>query len=229
MRLLDLFCGAGGCAVGYHRAGFTDITGVDIRPMPRYPFRFIQADALEFLSSVQPGEYDLIHCSPPCQGYSQLRHLPWLKDKEYPLLIAPVRELLQGIGAPWVIENAPTSPLSGIILCGQMFGLPIYRHRRFECSHVLFSPEHPRHPEVIGHGRRLNDRKKKGTLNAGSGKGAWGRSPIVTVAGGQFRKAEGERAMGIDWMLKPELAQAIPPAYTEWIGRQMLAQIGGAQ
>jgi len=226
MKLLDLFCGAGGAAMGYSRAGFTEIVGVDIEPQPRYPFEFHQADAMTY-----PLEgFDAIHASPPCQGESILRNLPWLRDREYPMLIIPTRERLRGVGVPTVIENVFNARrsrrkphgMSAGFLCGQMFSLPVYRHRLFETSFFWMQPGHPRHQIVIGQGRMLNDRRK-GTLNAGSGKGAWGNQVIVTVGGGQFRKADGERALGIDWMTKDELAQAIPPAYTEYIGRQLLA------
>jgi len=208
--------------MGYHRAGFDEIVGVDILPQPRYPFTFVQADALEYLA-VHGGDFDLIHASPPCQAYSALRCLPWLKDRTYPELIEPVRAALRRSGRPYVIENVERAPLlNGLTLCGRMFGLPIYRHRQFECSDVLLSPGHAPHDVVIGHGRMVNDRRK-GTLNAGSAKGAWGQQSIITVAGGQCRKDEAARALGIDWMSKPELMQAIPPAYTEYIGRQLLA------
>lgn len=219
MRLLDLFCGAGGAAVGYHRAGFTEIVGVDIVPQKRYPFTFVQADALKYLADCGK-DFDVIHASPPCQGYSALRHLPWLAGKVWPLLIAPLRAEFRRLGRPWVIENVEHAPLGGILLCGVTLGLPVYRHRRFESSEMLLAPAHPKHRVVIGHGRMVNDRR--GTLNSSSGKGAWGRQEIVTVAGGQFKKADGVRALGIDWMTKAELAQAIPPAYTEYLGRQLL-------
>ena len=128
--------------MGYHRAGF-DVVGVDIEPQPHYPFEFLQADALEYLSNPLRYGYDAIHASPPCQGYSRMRHLPWLKHKVYPLLIEPVRTLLEAKGLPYIIENVEDSPLErasslfgthGVLLCGTMFGLPIYRHRPFECS-----------------------------------------------------------------------------------------------
>ena len=230
-RLLDLFCGAGGCSVGYERAGL-EVVGVDHKPQPHYPFAFLEGDALELMvcllrdgffhttASDKPlwlSDLDAIHASPPCQAYSSLRHLPWLKDKDYPKLINPVRDALVASGKVWVIENSVRAPLSGIFLCGTMFGLPLYRHRRFECSHLLLRPPHERHTEIIGHGRRVNNRR--------SAKGAWGNQKIVTVAGGQFKKRDGERAMGIDWMSKPELAQAIPPAYTEWIGRRLMPTV----
>lgn len=213
--------------MGYARAGF-EVVGVDIKPQPRYPFEFHQADAMTY-----PLEgFDVIHASPPCQGESILRNLPWLRDREYPMLIIPTRERLQQLEVPWVIENvynarrSPKKPhgMQAGWLCGQMFGLPVYRHRCFETPFFWMQPGHPRHQVVIGHGRMVNDRRK-GTLNAGSAKGAWGNQSIVTVGGGQFKKADGEQALGIDWMTKAELSQAIPPAYTEYIGRQLIAAL----
>lgn len=220
LRALDLFCGAGGASMGLHRAGF-DVTGVDIVPQPRYPFRFVRADAMQ--APVCLSDFDLIWASPPCQGYSALRCLPWLRDREYPMMIEPVRAMLAGHPLT-VIENVERAPLQGFVLCGQQFGLPVYRHRLFETSFFVMVPPHPRHRVVIGHGRMLNDRAK-GSLNNGSAKGAWGNQTIVTVAGGQFRKADGERALGIDWMHKAELAEAIPPAFAEFIARAALLHL----
>lgn len=226
-RLLDLFSGAGGCAVGYHRAGF-DVTGVDNRPQKRYPFAFIQTDALDYLAA-HGHEYDAIHASPPCQGYSRMRHLPWLAGRTYPLLIDPVRQLLIRSGRPWVIENVEGAPLlNGITLCGTMFGLKLYRHRRFESSHLLMSPPHQTHRVVIGHGRNLNDRANP---NADGWVSLPRRTPLnglrptsdrMTVAGHFARMDLACEAMGIDWMTREELGQAIPPAYTEYVGAQLL-------
>jgi DNA (cytosine-5)-methyltransferase 1 len=206
-RLLDLFCGAGGAAMGYHRAGF-DVVGVDINPQPHYPFEFHQGDAMTWPLD----GFDAIHASPPCQGYSRMRHLPWIKDKVYPLLIDGTRARLHAAGIPFVIENVEDAPLDpSIVLCGAMFGLPLYRHRRFELSHWLMAPGHPRHQHVIYSGRRdLANRYRQGG----------GRD--VT---GVFNDATNEEAMGIDWMTKAELSQAIPPVYTEHIGRQLLAYV----
>lgn len=211
--------------MGYHRAGFSEIVGVDVKPQPRYPFAFVQADALNFVASFGAG-FDAIHASPPCQAYSALRCLPWLRDKVYPELIEPCRAALLASGRPYVMENVERAPLrNALMLCGRQFNLPMYRHRLFESSVFLWALHHQPHDVVIGAGRMINDRRK-GTLNAGSSKGAWGRQALVTVAGGQCRKDEAERALGIDWMRKDELMQAIPPAYTEYIGRQLLSSIG---
>lgn len=205
--VLDLFCGAGGATRGYQLAGF-HVTGVDHAPQPHYGGeRFVQADALEYLAA-HGQEYEVIHASPPCQGYSRLRHLPWLKDKSYPLLIAPLLTLLRPLAATWVLENVEDAPLDGLVLCGQMFGLPLYRHRRFASNQLLLSPDHAAHTVVICGGRRtLARRYRRG-----------GRRDVT----GTFAGIPASEAMGIDWMTRAELSQAIPPAYTHWIGTQLL-------
>jgi len=211
MRLLDLFCGAGGAAYGYILAGY-HVTGVDIRPQPRYRGQaFLQGDALEYLTA-HGHEYDLIHASPPCQGYSRLRHLPWIRGKTYPLLIPAVRALCQQAGVPSVIENVEDAPLDpSIVLCGTMFGLPLYRHRRFELSHWLLAPAHASHTQVLCPGRRtLAQRYRRGV-----------RRDVT----GTWPDHQASAAMGIDWMTREELSQAIPPMYTEYIGRQLLAAL----
>lgn len=222
-RLLDLFCGAGGAAMGYHRAGF-EVVGVDIKPQRHYPFEFHQDDALFWLKDLAGSEFsvhlphfDAIHASPPCQGYSRMRHLKWVKAKDHPLLIDPVRDLLEKTGLPWVIENVEDAPMpSAITLCAQMFGLPMYRHRRFESNYLLMQPPHPRHEGVIQPGPMLGDRM---------------HSPVIGIYGhpggdGHSTLAQWKEAMEIDWMSSRELAQAIPPAYTEFIGTQLLESIG---
>lgn len=206
-RCLDLFCGGGGAARGYQLAGFR-VTGVDLEPQPRYAGDvFIQADALTYPLD----GFDVIHASPPCQGYSRMRHLPWLRDRSYPLLIDRMRERLDASGVPWIIENVEDAPLlNGVTLCGLMFGLKVYRHRGFESNLVLLAPPHQKHTEVIGAGRMLNDRQR------GNADG------FVSLVG---KDPRGGAAMGIDWMTRDELAQAIPPAYTEHLGRQLLAAL----
>jgi DNA (cytosine-5)-methyltransferase 1 len=209
-RLLDLFCGAGGAATGYHRAGF-DVTGVDIAPQPRYPFTFHQADALEFLAA-HGRDFDVIHASPPCQQYTSLRAL---QNKQYTDLIAPTRDLLIASGKPWIIENVIGSPLGfGIFLCGRMFhGLRVYRHRRFETSFWLWQPDHPPHRIRAGAPGTKGGRGRKAHYMSGG---------FITITGNVGTYCMD--AMGIDWMTGRELSQAIPPTYTEWIGRQLLSQ-----
>jgi DNA (cytosine-5)-methyltransferase 1 len=202
-RLLDLFCGAGGAAMGYHRAGF-DVVGVDIKPQPHYPCEFHQADALTF----PLGDFDAIHASPPCQEYSALRALT--PDRHYPDLIAATRDRLVRSGLPWLIENVMPAPLqSGITLCGGMFGLRTYRHRRFETSWLIFAPEHPPHVAKTSTFKRPKQFAEGYHISVTGDVGAW----------------VGPAVMGIDWMTGNELSQAIPPAYTEWLGTQLLAAL----
>lgn len=155
MRILDLFSGAGGAAEGYQQAcealGIPcHITGVDIAKQPRYPFEFVQGDALEYLAQ-HGSEFDFIHASPPCQQYSTCKNMPQNRTNTYPDLVVPVREALIRTGVPYVIENVVGAPLhTNIILCGSMFGLKVYRHRAFESSHMLFQPPHYKHTERTG-------------------------------------------------------------------------------
>ena len=337
MKLLDLFCGAGGAAMGYARAGFEEIVGVDMLPQPHYPFAFVQADALEYLAA-HGEEFDAIHASPPCQGYSVMHNLPWLRGKEYPLLILPIVEMLEGLGKPYVVENVmgarhgakglkkrglEAHGLRAGWLCGVMFGMPFYRHRLFAANWLWLAPEHPRHKDAIQRGRNLGDqaarlvtiptrsgnfepywrekRRKDGRPKDAkislSGIGgvkyregyervefsvpipdkdrrgikAWpGRRGVPAglapaslarstqenpdgeaslhrnihvstppLANGQSNGAQASvvgvghakgwrlaaEAMGIDWMTRDELTQAIPPTYTEFVGRQLLERL----
>jgi len=210
VRLLDLFCGAGGAAMGYHRAGFDRIVGVDIKPQPRYPFTFVQADALSLLRrlAVDPEylgqRFDAIHASPPCQKYSWSAKR-WT-DIERVDLVPETRAALQRLGLPYVIENVIGAPLiRPVTLCGLMFGLGVLRHRLFESDGVLFAPVHPQHTGSVGAGDYV-------TVAGHGGNNAKGH-------GGRARK---QAAMGIDWMNDAELNQAIPPDYTAFIGRQLV-------
>jgi len=217
--LLDLFCGAGGCSVGYRRAGFTKIVGVDNRPMPRYPFEFVQADALEYLAE-HGREFDVIHASPPCQRYSRASFMANHKAK-HPDLLAPTRSCLQEIGKPYVIENVDGAPVrQAVMLCGLMFGLKVFRHRWFECSNLIMIPEHPSH-----RGKRIGDNGMCCVVGHGGGVSRRMHEQIARHSrhgcGGQQNKVDWEAAMGIDWMTQTELSQAIPPAYCEFIGRQL--------
>jgi len=200
-QLLDLFCGAGGASMGYYRAGF-EVEGVDIKPQPHYPFKFYQADALEF-----PLEgYDAYHASPPCQKFSVMQQIHHNQSK-HPDLIDHIRQLLIKTGKPYVIENVPKAPIrTDLMLCGTMFGLKMPRHRIFEsnvplpwltlsCNHTdVYDPYHG---------------------------GEMARNEKVKLA----------KAMRIDWyMTRPEVREAIPPAYTEYIGKyliQFISNVGG--
>lgn len=211
--LLDLFCGAGGSAVGYHRAGF-DVVGIDINPQPNYPFRFIKADALLFLqfgAGLQGIYPDAVHASPPCQHHTTLAKGNNGNQDAYPDLIGRTRELLQETGLPYVIENVPSAPLvDPIMLCGEMFGLGVIRHRLFESNMDLVQPKHvPHRGRVAGwrHGVKFD-------------------GPYVAVygdGGGKGTVAQWQQAMGIDWTdVRKEIAEAIPPLYTSYLGEQLI-------
>lgn len=220
--LLDLFCGAGGAARGYRDAGF-DIVGVDIEKQPRYPYKFYQVDAVKYLHDlIDCGEIhfvDAIHASPPCQGYSTTRGLH--PDREYPMLIEPVRDALKASGKPYVIENVPGAPLiDPVVLCGSHFGLTAWwgnngrvglrRHRLFETSFPVADPGKHDHSlraiTVTGHGGPTMLANPNGTPRL-RGKGY---------------SAASREAMGIHWMKRPELSESIPPAYTRYVGKHLL-------
>ena len=203
-RLLDLFCGAGGAAMGYHRAGF-DVVGVDIKLQRRFPFEFVQADALTF-----PLEgFDAIHASPPCQAHSVTQNFTKASHGTG-WMLAATRERLRAAGVPWVIENVPGAPMrADFKLCGCMFDLPrLKRERWFETSwggFSLRSPCYHREPVITVAGHDVPSHQRK-----------FGRTVSLDE-----RKA----AMGIDWMGRDELGQAIPPAYTEHLGQYLLAEV----
>ena len=220
-RLLDLFCGAGGAAMGYHRAGF-DVTGVDIKPQPNYPFQFIMGDALEFLRE-HGKEYDAIHASPPCQAYCALKTM--VNRREHPDLIAETRELLRQTEKPWIIENVFGAPMNGpIMLCGSHFGLcasngyQLRRHRYFETFPFLMDGHECDHSDkTVGvYGAKARDIAQERRHYA-KDKETRGEPEGVVLP-----QWVGLEAMGIDWMTMDELSEAIPPAYTEWIGKQMM-------
>ena len=194
-RLLDLFCGAGGSAMGYHRAGF-EVVGVDIKPQPRFPFEFHLGDALEY-----PLEgFDAIHASPPCQRYSVLAKAHRNRGRQYPDLLGATRGRLEQTEAIWVLENVPGAPMRvDLVLCGSMFGMRVRRHRWFELSLPISTL-----PPPCDHSKR----------------------PVVVSGNnhsGGFTAVEIMEAMEMPWAkTRYEVRQAIPPAYTEWIGHQLL-------
>lgn len=199
--------------MGYHRAGF-EVVGIDINPQPNYPFEYAVGDVLERFAHMLDwyGPFDAVHASPPCQAYTSMGFLG-KQPKERPALIEPVREMVKATGLPYIIENVPRAPLiEPVTLCGQYFGLAVRRHRLFECSFPVEQPNclplHKPHPIAVYGDHPEHHAKSPGT-------------------GGKIYRAHtlemGREAMGIDWMTWKELTQAIPPAYTEYIGKQLLA------
>ena len=196
--------------MGYHRAGF-DVVGVDVNPQPSYPFEFHQYDALKFLR-----DYDVtpqaIHASPPCQNWSAMNRGNVGNYQDHPALIVPIRRRLRAAGVPYIIENVPNAPLrSPITLCGEMFGLKVIRHRKFESNIALQAPAHLPHRGYAASSYRKT-------------------FYYYTVAGnsdgilGSF--IDWQAAMGIDWMARrQELVEAIPPAYTEYLGAQLITAL----
>lgn len=216
MKLLDLFCAAGGGAMGYHRAGFDEIVGVDKDPQEHYPFNFVQSEALSYLQE-HGHEFDAVHASPPCQWISQA-----VQRKNRVNIVNQIPATRQAIletGLPYIIENIPRAidhMISPVSLCGSAFSLPIRRHRLFEsniwlwgvqCSHKEYPPQYPP---------------------------AWNRTNplrVLSLSGG-FTKGitleEHAEALGITWeMTLRELSRVIPPAYTEWLGKQLIQHIQG--
>lgn len=218
-KLLDLFCCQGGAARGYVDAGF-DVVGVDIEPQPRYPFEFCRGDALSVLrglirgksfwfptslGELTLGSFSAVHTSPPCQLYSDTHRI---NRSDFPDLIGPTRELLERTGLPYVIENvvgAERELRDPVMLCGAMFGRETYRHRLFETNWALTAPNHPEH---VAKTTKM------------------GRAPVageyMHIVGNFSGVDKGREVMGMPWASRDGLREAIPPAYTEYIGRQLL-------
>lgn len=206
--IADLFCGAGGAGMGLHRAGF-EVVGFDVEPQPRYPFTFQQADAL----TVDLSGFDAVWASPVCKAFTNItlrsRRASYVND------IPATRRLLQASNLPYIIENVPGAPLRDhVTLCGQAFSLRVFRHRWFESSECLLVPPHERH----------NGHTSTAAIAAYH---TFAKGDYLTVAGHAFRTADGAVAMGIDWMTRSELAQAIPPIYSKFLGAQLLRAVTG--
>ncbi len=199
MLALDLFCGAGGASMGLHLAGF-DVVGVDINPQPNYPFQFIQDDALEF----NINEFDFIWASPPCQAFTLAQRI---RKRKHPNLIEPIRRRLKRWGGAYVIENVIGAPLiNPTMLCGSMFqGLRVYRHRLFECNFPVIRPLTCVH---IAKQTKMGRPAKPGEF--------------MQIVGNWSGKAAGQKAMGINWMTRNEMSEAIPPAYARYIAENYL-------
>lgn len=212
-RVLDLFCCAGGAGMGYWQAGF-DVVGVDIAERPRYPFEFHQDDALDFMRG-HGQDFHLVHASPPCQTHTTLTK-GTNRGREYADFLAAMRDLCLWYGVDWVIENVSSAPMRpDLVLCGEMFGLGVIRHRQFELGWIGTTlpaqPEHPRHRGPVRGWRH----------------GVWRDGPYIAAygkGGGKGTVPEMQAAMEITWTdVHEELTEAIPPAYTRWIGRQFIA------
>lgn len=210
LRVLDVYCCQGGASMGYHLAGF-DVTGVDLNPQPRYPFPFIQGDAVEYIRT-HGHEYDLIAGSPPCQGYSDCQVI---QGRTHPMLIAPTRQAMQATGRPHVIENVPGALphlLDPIVLCGAMFGLHTYRDRWFETGGglTLPQPHHPRHDKPI---TKMGRPRRPGEM----------AHYVGNFSGVQAARDD----LGVPWMNRDGIRECIPPAYTRWIGEHAATEILG--
>jgi DNA (cytosine-5)-methyltransferase 1 len=206
-RALITYCCQGGDSMGWHLAGF-DVTGVDKDPQPRYPFPFIQGDAIEYIKA-HGHEYDLIAGSPPCQYYTLCQRI---QGREHPALIPPTREAMQSTGRPWVMENveeARPELRDPVMLCGASFGLHTYRHRLFESPLPLASPEHrPHEHRTVKMGRPLQE-------------GDW-----YHAVGNFSNVPYVKRDMGVEWMSRDGIRECIPPAYTLFLGEQVAALLG---
>jgi DNA (cytosine-5)-methyltransferase 1 len=222
IRMLDLFCGAGGSAVGYHRA-FTaagldvDITGVDVAPQPHYPFAMRVADAMTFPLR----GYDFIHASPPCQEHTTGSAPAKAKGKVYETgwMLGAMRQRLYRLSVPWILENVNNAPMRHpVMLCGSMFGLRVIRHRLFDSSHLLYPPSGCHHTkDMVGvYGNHV--------YAIGTYSDKWKPRKSGRRRPAEYPLSVANAAMGIDWMNWTEIRQAIPPAYTEWLGAQ-IAQV----
>jgi DNA (cytosine-5)-methyltransferase 1 len=220
MKVLDLFCGAGGASMGYFNAGF-DVVGIDNKPHKDYPFVMVVADVMD-LTPDYLQQFDLIHASPPCQPFTSLMKLAYAQGKQTnkPDLLEPTRRLLRASGVDYIIENVPNAPLiNPVQLCGSSFGLKVRRHRLFESFLKLEGSkcDHKAQGKPIGVYGSMGDQLQG--KNNKTGGYVYGGKTASTVE-------EARDAMGITWNMKwSDLVEAIPPIYTEYLGRQALEQL----
>lgn len=212
LRILDAFCCQGGASVGYWLAGY-DVVGVDLHPQPRYPFTFIQGDAVDFIRG-HGHRFDLIAGSPPCQRYSACQRI---QGREHPDLIAPTRAAMQSTGRPWVIENVPDAAAElrdPVMLCGTAFGLRTYRHRLFESGGglVLPRPDRCRHDRPVA---KMGRPRKPGEM--------------AHYVGNFSGVQEAREDLGVPWMSRDGIRECIPPVYARWVGEQHLAALPAGQ
>lgn len=229
-RLLDLYSCAGGAARGYQLAGF-EVTSVDINPQPRNcADTFIRANVLE-LEPSWIATFDAIHASPPCQAHTAMKTMHNAKDHED--LVPQTRAMLEASGRPWIMENVVGAPLKDpVLLCGTMFGLGVEdaelrRHRLFETSFtILMVPQcqHGQRDTIGVYGGHIRNRRRARTVGV-YGKGVRDSRRKFDKGVADFSIEQGRAAMGIDWMTTAELSQAIPPAYTHWLGLRLLEQL----
>lgn len=218
--IYDVYCGAGGCTKGYQESGFY-VVGIDNKPQPHYcGDEFYQMDALEFLRQLVAGLWPrplFVHASPPCQKFSRSQSI---KGNDHPDLLTPTRELLTRTDIPYVIENVPGAPMDGtVMLCGTMFGLKVLRHRIFETRPAIHWPPTPCNHNGKSSSHRLKDETGRRVIQS------FDLVDFICVVGNDFKTDDGRAAMSIDWMTRDELKQAIPPAYTRWIGQQMIEML----
>lgn len=211
MRLLDLFCGAGGAGMGYHLAGFDEIVGVDIDPQPDYPFDFVQADALDIWWAHE--NWDLIHASPPCQRFSSAT----LNPDDWPDLVDPVRQAIKATNTPYVLENVPGAPMRpDVTLCGSMFGLSVRRHRIFELDGWFVW-----NPPVCNHDRWNTPHGRPWTVT-----GDLHGTEQVYPHSAKPSKHDAAEIMGMPWVTNTRgIVEAIPPAYTQFFGSQFIEHV----
>jgi DNA (cytosine-5)-methyltransferase 1 len=210
LKLLDLFCGAGGASAGYAKAGF-EVTGIDVKHGKRYPFDYIRGDVRDYLDADFLQQFDVIAASPPCQTHSATKHLRNAQGKSTSKIdmIPEVREALKFSNRIYVIENVPNAPLiNPVQMCGSAFGLKVRRHRLFESNVALKGTEchHKQQGKPIGIYGSMRDEIPNGGHTAKT-------------------MAEANESMGIDWMIWGELVESIPPAYTNYIGQQLLTPV----